>query len=298
MYFIILDVILLDAFGLFMHSCCWFFLYFIDLIWKTGEALYHNHCGAFRDISSPFVSNRFVFFSPVVIFVSVSHALFPWLPSSVFCESFGCMALCVSLVDDVKVWLLDVVGAWYPSLEKSGSGPKNGEQYGAPFMEEEWDEDEDMVVFVPSELATKGYCIMKWWKMYSKKWSYSIHYGIFGSHMEMVILFEFDEATTGPVPWNRYYCWGKQQHILLVGHPYVPIFLWARFNRPWVPILFQEPAQTSLLLSFDSPNSSFQTTLCFFFFVSLFFFFRNSPKSGDSPSFSLTVSSSVFSSPP
>ena len=135
------------------------------------------------------------------------------------------MALCVSLVDDVKVWLLDVVGAWYPSLEKSGSGPKNGEQYGAPFMEEEWDEEEDMVVFVPSELATKGYCIMKWWKMYSKKWSYSIHYDIFGSHMEMVILFEFDEATTGPVPWNRYYCWGKQQHILLVGHPYVPIFL-------------------------------------------------------------------------
>ena len=225
MYFIILDVILLDAFGLFMHSCCWFFLYFIDLIWKTGEALYHNHCRVFRDISSPFVSNRFVFFSPVVIFVSVSHALFPWLPSSVFCESFGCMALCVSLVDDVKVWLLDVVGAWYPSLEKSGSGPKNGEQYGAPFMEEEWDEEEDMVVFVPSELAAEGYCIMKWWKMYSKKWSYSIHYDIFGSHMEMVILFEFDEAATRPAPWNRYYCWGKQQHILLVGHPYVPIFL-------------------------------------------------------------------------
>lgn len=26
-------------------------------------------------------------------------------------------------------------------FEKSGSGPKNGEQYGAPFIEEEWDDD-------------------------------------------------------------------------------------------------------------------------------------------------------------
>lgn len=27
-------------------------------------------------------------------------------------------------------------------FQKSGSGPKNGEQYGAPFVEEEWDNDE------------------------------------------------------------------------------------------------------------------------------------------------------------
>lgn len=27
-------------------------------------------------------------------------------------------------------------------FQKSGSGPKNGEQYGAPFVEEEWDDDE------------------------------------------------------------------------------------------------------------------------------------------------------------
>lgn len=27
-------------------------------------------------------------------------------------------------------------------FQKSGSGPKNGEQYGAPFMEEEWLDDE------------------------------------------------------------------------------------------------------------------------------------------------------------
>lgn len=26
-------------------------------------------------------------------------------------------------------------------FEKSGLGPKNGEQYGAPFIEEEWDDD-------------------------------------------------------------------------------------------------------------------------------------------------------------
>lgn len=26
-------------------------------------------------------------------------------------------------------------------FQKSGSGPKNGEQYGAPFVEEEWEDD-------------------------------------------------------------------------------------------------------------------------------------------------------------
>lgn len=32
-------------------------------------------------------------------------------------------------------------------FQKSGSGPKNGEQYGAPFVEEEWLDDE--LEFVP-----------------------------------------------------------------------------------------------------------------------------------------------------
>lgn len=27
-------------------------------------------------------------------------------------------------------------------FQKSGSGPKNGEQYGAPYLEEEWENDE------------------------------------------------------------------------------------------------------------------------------------------------------------
>lgn len=27
-------------------------------------------------------------------------------------------------------------------FQKSGSGPKNGEQYGAPFLDEEWENDE------------------------------------------------------------------------------------------------------------------------------------------------------------
>ena len=39
--------------------------------------------------------------------------------------------------------------------KKSGSGPRNGEQYRAPFVEEEWDEDEDVVVFVPGELVAE-----------------------------------------------------------------------------------------------------------------------------------------------
>lgn len=33
----------------------------------------------------------------------------------------------------------------YKIFKKSGSGPKNGEQYGAPFVEEEWAEDDDEV---------------------------------------------------------------------------------------------------------------------------------------------------------
>ncbi|KAJ4885872.1 NAC domain-containing protein 53 [Raphanus sativus] len=35
-------------------------------------------------------------------------------------------------------------------FQKSGSGPKNGEQYGAPFVEEEW-EEEDGMTFVPNQ---------------------------------------------------------------------------------------------------------------------------------------------------
>ncbi|KAJ6317417.1 hypothetical protein OIU76_013036 [Salix suchowensis] len=34
-------------------------------------------------------------------------------------------------------------------FQKSGTGPKNGEQYGAPFIEEEWDDDE--VALLPGE---------------------------------------------------------------------------------------------------------------------------------------------------
>ena len=30
-------------------------------------------------------------------------------------------------------------------FRKSGSGPKNGEQYGAPFVDEEWDVDEPIL---------------------------------------------------------------------------------------------------------------------------------------------------------
>ncbi|XP_023532223.1 NAC domain-containing protein 78-like isoform X2 [Cucurbita pepo subsp. pepo] len=36
-------------------------------------------------------------------------------------------------------------------FQKSGSGPKNGEQYGAPFIEEEWENDEDLTL--PGEEA-------------------------------------------------------------------------------------------------------------------------------------------------
>lgn len=38
-------------------------------------------------------------------------------------------------------------------FQKSGSGPKNGEQYGAPFVEEEWEDDE--VGIMPKEEAAE-----------------------------------------------------------------------------------------------------------------------------------------------
>ncbi|KAL8166855.1 hypothetical protein V2J09_008354 [Rumex salicifolius] len=38
-------------------------------------------------------------------------------------------------------------------FHKSGSGPKNGEQYGAPFVEEEWEADDNEVSILPSEPA-------------------------------------------------------------------------------------------------------------------------------------------------
>ncbi|KAK4435864.1 NAC domain-containing protein 53 [Sesamum alatum] len=37
-------------------------------------------------------------------------------------------------------------------FQKSGSGPKNGEQYGAPFVEEDWDEDDELEL-VPADEA-------------------------------------------------------------------------------------------------------------------------------------------------
>ncbi|XP_022765487.1 NAC domain-containing protein 78-like isoform X2 [Durio zibethinus] len=40
-------------------------------------------------------------------------------------------------------------------FQKSGSGPKNGEQYGAPFIEEEWEADE--AVFVPGQHGVAVY---------------------------------------------------------------------------------------------------------------------------------------------
>lgn len=36
-------------------------------------------------------------------------------------------------------------------FQKSGTGPKNGEQYGAPLVEEEWEDSGEAVV--PSEVS-------------------------------------------------------------------------------------------------------------------------------------------------
>lgn len=38
-------------------------------------------------------------------------------------------------------------------FQKSGTGPKNGEQYGAPLVEEEWEEDDNSGVVEPTEVS-------------------------------------------------------------------------------------------------------------------------------------------------
>lgn len=43
-------------------------------------------------------------------------------------------------------------------FQKSGTGPKNGEQYGAPIAEEEWDDDD--VTCVPGELAADNVVVV------------------------------------------------------------------------------------------------------------------------------------------
>lgn len=37
-------------------------------------------------------------------------------------------------------------------FQKSGTGPKNGEQYGAPLVEEEWEDDNSRAV-MPTEVS-------------------------------------------------------------------------------------------------------------------------------------------------
>ncbi|XP_038886500.1 NAC domain-containing protein 78-like isoform X2 [Benincasa hispida] len=41
-------------------------------------------------------------------------------------------------------------------FQKSGSGPKNGEQYGAPFIEEEWEDDEELSLPGEEVVANEG----------------------------------------------------------------------------------------------------------------------------------------------
>ena len=51
-------------------------------------------------------------------FFIVEFLLFSWLSSSIFYGYFGCMALCVSPVDDARDWLLDAVGIWSQVCKK------------------------------------------------------------------------------------------------------------------------------------------------------------------------------------
>ncbi|KAL9675886.1 hypothetical protein QQ045_004094 [Rhodiola kirilowii] len=52
------------------------------------------------------------------------------------------------LIDEVleKAGVLQDAFVLCRIFQKSGSGPKNGEQYGAPFEEEDWDDDEEITV--------------------------------------------------------------------------------------------------------------------------------------------------------
>ena len=108
-FWILFCLMSLLIYASFIHLCCWFFLCFLNLAWKTSEALYHVHYEASRDIGCIFVLNVFVIFPPIwahwtimkcgfhwFIFFSFLHALFSWLFSSIFYGYFGCMALCTT----------------------------------------------------------------------------------------------------------------------------------------------------------------------------------------------------------
>lgn len=81
---------------LFFHLCCWFFLHFINLAWKTDEDLYHIHCGASGHMCGIFVLNMFMFLLTSVSSLS-NHEMFLFFYCSICFSSFlilfGCLPL-------------------------------------------------------------------------------------------------------------------------------------------------------------------------------------------------------------
>ncbi|KAK6228309.1 hypothetical protein SCA6_000649 [Theobroma cacao] len=77
----------------------------------------------------------------------------PWdLPDSgLFCDVL--VSCCLIFVWELTLgcWVWKGAFVLCRVFQKSGSGPKNGEQYGAPFIEEEWEDDE--AIFVPGQHA-------------------------------------------------------------------------------------------------------------------------------------------------
>ncbi|KAM5550818.1 hypothetical protein ABKV19_027260 [Rosa sericea] len=84
-------------------------------------------------------------------------------------------------------------------FQKSGTGPKNGEQYGAPFLEEEWDEEDE--VYGPGEEATANEVAVSGGP-YSEANELSD-----GGYVEAIDLDQIDTGVpeSGPRPLNFYH---------------------------------------------------------------------------------------------
>ena len=105
-FWMLFYLVSLWIFALFMHLCCWFFICFLDLVWKTGEALYHVHYGAFRDIGCTFALNLFVIF-----FYQHEPIERSW--NMAFTGSFLFLFLVLCFLGCLLLFFVGILGAWH-----------------------------------------------------------------------------------------------------------------------------------------------------------------------------------------
>ena len=126
----------------FIPLCCWFFLCFLYLAWKTSEALIHVHYKASRDIGCTFALNLFVSFPPVWAHWLILRCGFIWFlfymfffSSSFLCFSFTTLfwedkdgeALCQRRLNGRCQWEKQKMGWWWFDYRSAFRGKKLNE---------------------------------------------------------------------------------------------------------------------------------------------------------------------------